>query len=183
MTEPRDSFNPVNAEPLAAARITPARSALLGRPVLPRRTSGETGGDAARSLHVRTPNATDLVSASTARRCPLEVTLDLLGDRHQTTIVWHLFWGARPFCELMRLIDGIGKKTLRQALAEMERHGLVRREVRRGANRKAEYSLTPLGENLKLIVAAMYEWGLRQQQARPRSAAPLFPVRDLTPRA
>lgn len=129
------------------------------------------------------PNATDGTSASTAHRCPLEATLDFLGDRQETLIVWHLFWGARPFCELMRLIDGISKKALRQALAEMERHGLVRREVRRGAQRKVEYALSPLGESLKPIVAAMYEWGLRQQQARPRSAAPLSPVRDLTPRA
>ena len=130
-----------------------------------------------------TPNAADPGSDSTARRCPLEVTLDFLGDRQKTMIVWHLFWGARPFCELMRLVEGISKKTLRQALAEMERHGLVCREVRRGQNRKAEYSLTPLGESLKLIVAAMYEWGLQRQQARPRSAAPFSPVRDLTPRA
>lgn len=130
-----------------------------------------------------TPNASDFASTSTARRCPLEVTLDFLGDREKTLIVWHLFWGARPFCELMRLVDGISKKAVRKALAEMERHGLVRREVRRGANRKGEYSLTSLGESLKLIVAAMYEWGLQRQQARPRSAAPLSPVRDLTPRA
>jgi len=137
----------------------------------------------ARSPERGSPNVPDRTSASTARRCPLEVTLDFLGDRHKTMIVWHLFWGARPFCELMRLVDGISKKALRQALAEMERHGLVRREVRRVSNRRAEYALTALGESLKLIVAAMYEWGLQQQQARPRSLAPLAPVRDLTPRA
>jgi len=137
----------------------------------------------ARTPEPKVPSRPDFVSASPARRCPLEVTLDFLGDRQKTLIVWHLFWGARPFCELMRLVDGISKKALRQALAEMERHGLVRREVRRGANRKAEYSLTSLGESLKLIVAAMYEWGLQRQQAWPRSAAPLTPVRDLTPRA
>ena len=84
--------------------------------------------------------------------------------------------------ELMRLTTGISKKSLRQALVEMERHGLVRREVRRGATRRAEYALTPLGESLKLVVGTMYEWGLKQQLARPRPA-PLSPVRDLTPRA
>jgi len=114
-------------------------------------------------------------------RCPLEITLDCIGDRHKALIVWHLFWGARPFCELMRLTDGISKKSLRQALAEMERHGLVRREVRRGPTRRAEYVLTALGESLKLVVGTMYEWGLKQQ-ARPRSAL-LSPVRELTPRA
>jgi DNA-binding HxlR family transcriptional regulator len=121
-------------------------------------------------------------SAASAPKNPLETTLELIGDRFKTLIVWHLFWGARPFCELMRLTDGISKKSLRQALVEMERHGLVRREVRRGITRRAEYALTPLGESLKLVVGTMYEWGLKQQQARPRRA-PLSPVRELTPRA
>jgi DNA-binding HxlR family transcriptional regulator len=121
-------------------------------------------------------------SAATAPKNPLETTLECIGDRFKTLIVWHLFWGARPFCELMRLTTGISKKSLRQALVEMERHGLVRREVRRGITRRAEYALTPLGESLKLVVGTMYEWGLKQQQARPR-VAPLSPVRELTPRA
>jgi DNA-binding HxlR family transcriptional regulator len=121
-------------------------------------------------------------SAASAPKNPLETTLELIGDRFKTLIVWHLFWGARPFCELMRLTSGISKKSLRQALVEMERHGLVRREVRRGITRRAEYVLTPLGESLKLVVGTMYEWGLKQQQARPRRA-PLSPVRELTPRA
>jgi DNA-binding HxlR family transcriptional regulator len=120
-------------------------------------------------------------ATATAPRCPLEITLDCIGDRHKALIVWHLFWSARPFCELMRLTDGISKKSLRQALADMERHGLVRRESRRGPDRRSEYALTVLGESLKLVVGTMYEWGLKQQ-ARPRSAL-LSPVRDLTPRA
>jgi DNA-binding HxlR family transcriptional regulator len=121
-------------------------------------------------------------SAASAPRNPLETTLECIGDRFKTLIVWHLFWGARPFCELMRLTTGISRKSLRQALVEMERYGLVRREVRRGATRRAEYALTPLGESLKLVVGTMYEWGLKQQLARPR-AAPLCPVRVFTPRA
>jgi DNA-binding HxlR family transcriptional regulator len=127
------------------------------------------------------PGASENAPATVPRN-PLETTLGLIGDRFKTLIVWHLFWGARPFCELMRLTTGISKKSLRQALVEMERHGLVRREVRRGITRRAEYALTPLGESLKLVVGTMYEWGLKQQQARPRTA-PLSPVRELTPRA
>ena len=49
---------------------------------------------------------------------------------------------------------GLTKKTLRHALAEMERHGLVARQVRFSGSRKAEYALTPYGETLKPIVGA-----------------------------
>jgi DNA-binding HxlR family transcriptional regulator len=94
-------------------------------------------------------------------RCPVERALGVLDDRWKTLIVWRLFWGARPFCELMRGTAGISKKTLRRQLADMERHGLVRRRLRPGGRRRAEYSLTPFGETLKPIVSQIYEWGLR----------------------
>ena len=89
---------------------------------------------------------------ASAPRCPVETTLDAIGGPWRALIVWHLFWGARPFCELMRHTEGITKKALRWELAEMERQGLIRKEVRPGSNRKAEYSLTLRGETLKPIV-------------------------------
>lgn len=103
---------------------------------------------------------------------PLEATLEVMDDRWKTLIVWRLFWGAKPFCELMRCTRGLTKKTLRHALAEMERHGLVARQVRFSGSRKAEYALTPYGETLKPIVGAMYEWGLQHASILPSGAAP-----------
>ena len=96
----------------------------------------------------------------------MQVTLDVIDDRWKALLVWHLFWGARPFCELMRSTEGISKKILRRELADMERHGLVRRQARPGGARRAEYSLTPLGETLKPIVGAMYQWGLHHAAGR-----------------
>jgi DNA-binding HxlR family transcriptional regulator len=103
---------------------------------------------------------------------PLEATLEVMDDRWKTLIVWRLFWGAKPFCELMRCTRGLTKKTLRHALAEMERHGLVRKEVRFGQGRRAEYALTPYGETLKPIVGAMYEWGLQHALTPMPGGAP-----------
>jgi DNA-binding HxlR family transcriptional regulator len=124
-------------------------SSILLRPVTPR-LPGDTGGDATRTHHPGAP----------VRRCPVEATLEVVGDRWKALVVWHLFWGARPFCELMRQTSGISKKNLRRVLVEMEGLGLVWKEVRPGADRKAEYTLTPFGETLKPVVGAMYEWGL-----------------------
>jgi DNA-binding HxlR family transcriptional regulator len=103
---------------------------------------------------------------------PLEATLEVMDDRWKTLIVWRLFWGAKPFCELMRCTRGLTKKTLRHALAEMERHGLVRKEVRFGQGRRALYALTPYGETLKPIVGAMYEWGLQHALSPTPGGAP-----------
>src|SRR6188474_1375209 len=94
-------------------------SSILLRPVPPR-PEGDIGGDATRSTHPVPP----------ARRCPVEVTLEVIGDRWKALVVWHLFWGARPFCELMRQTRGISKKNLRRVLVEMEGLGLVWKVVR-----------------------------------------------------
>jgi len=112
------------------------------------------------------PPATNVSSAPT--RSPIEVTLDALEGRYRPLIVWSLFWGARPFSQLMRQITGITSKTLRSELAGMEKLGLVRREVRFGGNRKAEYSLTPLGQTLKPLLGVMYEWGLGRMKVAGR---------------
>lgn len=125
-------------------------SSILLRTVPPR-LAGDPGGDATRPNHLAPPPP---------RRSPVEVTLEVIGDRWKALVVWHLFWGARPFCELMRQTSGISKKNLRRVLVEMEGLGLVWKEVRSGAERKAEYTLTPFGETLKPVVGAMYEWGL-----------------------
>lgn len=132
------------------------------RTVPPRPEPGETGGDAVRA---RAPQ-TRAGGENSLARCPVQVTLDVIDDRWKPLIVWHLFWGARPFCELMRITEGISKKILRRELADMERHGLIRRQARIGAARRAEYSLTPLGETLKPIVGAMYQWGLHHATRR-----------------
>lgn len=116
---------------------------------------------------------------------PLEVTLGILDGRWKPLLIWQLFWGARPFCELMRRMPGLTKRRLRRELEEMERQGLVRRTVS-PENRKADYSLTPLGESLKPVVGGMYEWGLRfiaptlRAPARPAARAGRPPD---TPRA
>ena len=98
-------------------------------------------------------------SVSNRPTSPLELALDAISGPHRPLIVWGLFWGARPFSELMRHVPDITKKALRRELADMERLGLVCREVRQGG-RRAEYSLSPLGQTLRPAVGALYEWGL-----------------------
>jgi len=93
-------------------------------------------------------------------RTPIELAVEVLRGPFRPLVVWALFWGPRPFSELMRHVPDVTKKTLRRELAEMERIGLVLREVRPDSNRRASYSLSPFGETLRPVVGAMYEWGL-----------------------
>jgi len=99
-------------------------------------------------------------------RMPLELTLEVLRGPFRPLVMWALFWGARPFSELMRRVPDVTKKALRRELVEMERLGLVRRDLLPGPNRRAVYSLSPMGETLQPVLGAMYEWGLLCAQPR-----------------
>src|ERR687895_1876761 len=98
------------------------------------------------------------------QQCPAEMTLEVIGGRWKVLIVWQLFQGQRRFSELFRALDGITQKMLTQQLRELEKDGIVHRQVYPQIPPKVEYSLTPLGESLKPIVDAMCEWGLRQHE-------------------
>ena len=54
---------------------------------------------------------------------------------------------------------------LTQQLGEMERHGIVSRQVYAEVPPKVEYSLTPLGKSLWPVLMAMHQWGLEQLAA------------------
>jgi DNA-binding HxlR family transcriptional regulator len=99
-------------------------------------------------------------------RTPIERTVRALHGPFRPLIVWALFWGSRSFSELMRLVPDVTKRSLRRELAEMERLGLVARDVRPDSNRRASYSLSSLGQTLRPVVGAMYEWGLLCNQPR-----------------
>jgi DNA-binding HxlR family transcriptional regulator len=100
----------------------------------------------------------------TLTNCHAEKTLRIIGGRWKILILWCLLQGVRRFSELLRMLNevtavGITKKMLTQQLRELEKDGVVHREVYKEVPPKVEYSLTPLGESLRHVVNAMDEWG------------------------
>jgi DNA-binding HxlR family transcriptional regulator len=100
-------------------------------------------------------------TAAPARpKSPVEITAALLRGRWTAVVVWHLFWGGKRFYQLVREIEGIPRRALAHELEDLERVGIVERRVQHLGPAKVEYSLTRLGDSLKIVVGAMYEWGL-----------------------
>jgi len=91
--------------------------------------------------------------------CPAEFTLALIGGRWKIPIIFHLLAGRQRFSELARALNGVTQKMLTQQLREMERNGLVSRNIFAQVPPKVEYSLTELGASLKPVVEAMCLWG------------------------
>jgi DNA-binding HxlR family transcriptional regulator len=91
--------------------------------------------------------------------CPVETALTLMGDRWKLLIVRDLLTGTKRFGELKKSLDGISQKVLTQHLRIMKENGLIHREIFAEVPPRVEYSLTELGESLKLIHDAMWQWG------------------------
>ena len=106
----------------------------------------------------------------TNEHCPVEATLELIGGKYKTLILWHLSDKKLRFSQLRREISGITPKMLTQQLRELETHALVHREVFPIVPPKVEYSLTDLGRSLMPLLVAMRDWGseyLRSQSLEP----------------
>lgn len=95
----------------------------------------------------------------TANGCPVEVTLQLIGNKWKVLIIRELLVGTRRFGELNRGINGISQKMLTQQLRQMEKDGLVRRKVYAEVPPKVEYTLTSEGRSLEPVLEAMSQWG------------------------
>ena len=91
--------------------------------------------------------------------CPVETTLELIGDKWKVLIVRELLGGTRRFGELQRGIGHVSQKVLTSQLRAMEADGLVHREVFAEVPPRVEYSLTPLGRSLAPVMDALRAWG------------------------
>ena len=91
--------------------------------------------------------------------CPVETTLTLIGDKWKVLILRDLMPGTKRFGELKKSIDTVSQKVLTAQLRDMEANGLVNREVYAEVPPRVEYSLTELGQSLKPILDALWNWG------------------------
>lgn len=91
--------------------------------------------------------------------CPVETTLTLIGDKWKVLILRDLMPGTKRFGELKNSIGSVSQKVLTAQLRDMERNGLVHRDVYAEVPPRVEYSLTYLGKSLKPILDSMMIWG------------------------
>ena len=91
--------------------------------------------------------------------CPVETTLTLIGDKWKVLILRELLTGTKRFGELKKSIGNVSQKVLTAQLRAMEGNGLLTRTVYAEVPPRVEYTLTDLGESLKPILDAMWNWG------------------------
>jgi DNA-binding HxlR family transcriptional regulator len=90
---------------------------------------------------------------------PVERALKVLSGRWKAVILCVLLDGPHRTCDLEGRIDGIAQKVLLEQLRALEQHGMVARRPSALDRQGVEYLLTPLGESLRPILAALIDWG------------------------
>jgi DNA-binding HxlR family transcriptional regulator len=96
--------------------------------------------------------------------CPVEVTLSVIGGKWKPLILWHLSeGGVCRFLELQRTIPGITRKMLTQHLRELERDGIVARQIFDEMPLRVEYSLTKYGQTLRPLMRVLCDWGSKHE--------------------
>lgn len=91
--------------------------------------------------------------------------LDRVGDKWTMLVIRELAEQRMRFTELLRSINGISQRMLTRTLRELERDGLVTRQVYAEVPPRVEYEVTPLGLTLLPHVAALADWAVAHRDA------------------
>ncbi len=91
--------------------------------------------------------------------CGLDAAVAVVGGKWKPLILWALSVQPRRTGELRRELDGVSEKVLIQQLRELERDGVVRREVHEQVPPKVVYSLTDVGISLERALRPLGDWG------------------------
>lgn len=96
-----------------------------------------------------------------ARADPRPVThrLTVIGGKSKPLLIFAMSRGVGRFGALTRAIPGITKQMLTRQLRELEADGVISRTVHAVVPPRVDYALTPRGETLLPVIAAMRAWG------------------------
>jgi len=93
--------------------------------------------------------------------CPIEFTIDILGNKWCIPILRELFSGRKRTHQLLAALPGLSTKILALRLRELENHGLITRTVYPEVPPHVEYALTDKGYEVQPILTALKVVGLR----------------------
>ncbi|MDK3019464.1 winged helix-turn-helix transcriptional regulator [Pseudodonghicola flavimaris] len=91
-------------------------------------------------------------------KCPVRHVLDHVAAKWTTLILMELSKGPARFNAIGRALPDISKRMLTQSLRDLERDGLIAREVFPTKPPSVEYRLTEMGLSLLGPLGALIDW-------------------------
>lgn len=98
--------------------------------------------------------------------CAMDVTMDYIGGKWKTVVLWYLRKDKKRFSELRKLIPNITEKMLSLQLKGLENDGVVKRKIYPEVPPKVEYYLTDFGKTLIPMLEEIAKWGRTLAEAK-----------------
>lgn len=92
------------------------------------------------------------------RSCASRAVLDVIANKWVCLVIGALSSGPMRFGELRRRLDGITQRMLTRTLRELERDGLVNRDVYPSIPPRVDYDLTDLGRSVVGLMDQIRIW-------------------------
>jgi DNA-binding HxlR family transcriptional regulator len=99
------------------------------------------------------------MSARYGQFCPIAKASEIFATRWTPLIVRELMAGAHAFNDIHRGVPLISRAVLVARLRELEEHGVIERRPRADGSGQ-QYRLTPAGDGLRGVMAALGQWGI-----------------------
>lgn len=91
--------------------------------------------------------------------CPVTKAVRTLDGKWKLHLIYQLMAGTKRFSQLQKAVPGITQQMLAAQLRQLEADGIVLRVVYPQVPPKVEYSLTPVGQQLRAVTDALAAWG------------------------
>ncbi|RZJ69308.1 helix-turn-helix domain-containing protein [Flavobacterium sp.] len=92
--------------------------------------------------------------------CSTSITMEFIGGKYKTVILFHLRNGALRYNELRKFMPVVTERTLSLQLKQLEEDGLLKRTVyTQKPPLKVEYELTDFGKTLIPMLEIIAKWG------------------------
>jgi DNA-binding HxlR family transcriptional regulator len=82
----------------------------------------------------------------------------LITGKWKIPILWYLGQGPKGFNELHRLFIHTSSSIFTRQIQDLQKEGLIKREICNEAPFRVRYSLTEIGEKLIMVFYSMIEW-------------------------
>ena len=99
-------------------------------------------------------------------RCPVACTLDIVGDKWSLLVIRDLMRGKRRFSQFAESPEHIPTNILANRLKRLMDAGVITSRQYSQHPPREEYVLTGKGEDLRPVMRAMVEWGVRHAGGR-----------------
>jgi DNA-binding HxlR family transcriptional regulator len=108
----------------------------------------------------RKESSTNSLNSRVLTKCPMTFTIEMIGGRWKTVILYELRNEPLRFGQLKKILTLTTEKMLAQQLKQLELDGLLVRDAKEIIPPHVEYYLSEKGRTLLPVLSAMAEWGL-----------------------